>query len=187
MDHSNGAKPGTLIRYLPAPLQDDGFLARFLLIFEDVFRSIETVVDNLPEYFDPQLTPEGMLPWLASWLGLELDENWAVDKRRELTRRIAELYRCRGTRRALREHIAIYAGRPPLIVENFDGLRLGQDSVMGVNARIGSARPHHISVTVVAGESEVLDENVLRNIVEIEKPAHVTYDLALWRGERDPA
>ena len=40
-------------------------------------------------------------------------------------------------------------GQPPLIVENFSGLRLGQDGVLGVNSRLGALEPHTIGVTVV--------------------------------------
>jgi hypothetical protein len=62
-----------------------------------------------------------------------------------------------------------------LIVENFDGLRLGQDGAMGINARLGDVLECSLAVTVVSERPEELDEQVLRNIIETEKPAHVGY------------
>jgi phage tail-like protein len=174
---ANGLAPAvsSYLQYLPAPYQIDPFLGRFLLIFESVLDPIERTIDNVPHYLDPGTTPAELLPWLAGWLDSELDENWPLEKRRELVRWAAILYRWRGTRRALREHLRIYVGLPPLIVENFDGLRLGQDGAMGVNARLGEALECSIAVTVLAERPEELDEQVLRNIIETEKPAHVGY------------
>ncbi|MBV9353955.1 MAG: phage tail protein, partial [Chloroflexi bacterium] len=93
-------------------------------------------------------------------------------------------YRWRGTRRGLRQHLRLYVGQDPLIVENFDGLRLGQDGMLSVNARLGSggARPHWLTVTIVTDEPSQLDERILRLIIEVEKPAHVGYSLEVVRG-----
>jgi phage tail-like protein len=165
------------LQYLPTPYQDDGFMGRFLLIFESILSPIEQTIDGVASYFDPRLAPADWLPWLASWMGIELDENWPIERRRQLIARGAELLRIQGTRRGLREHIELYAGQPPLIVENFSGLRLGQDGLMGVNARLGEPQPHSIDVTVIA--ERVLDERVLRGIIETHKPAHVGYTLQI--------
>src|SRR4029077_9651773 len=111
------------LQYLPAPFHEEPFVGRFLLIFESILSPIERTIDNVASYFDPRLTPPEMLPWLASWVGLELDENWPLAQQRQLVLWATRLYRWRGTRRALREHLRLYTGRTPLIVENFDGLR----------------------------------------------------------------
>src|SRR5258708_4559670 len=172
------------LQYLPTPYQGDAFLGRFLRIFESILGPIEQTIDGVANYFDPYLTPVEMLPWLASWIGVELDENWPVAQRRELLVEAADLLRRQGTRRALREHLRLYVGQPPLIVENFSGLRLGQDGVLGVNSRLGALEPHTIGVTVVTDHD--VDERVLRGIVESHKPAHVGYTLELYRGDADP-
>ncbi len=172
------------VEYLPGPYQGDAFLGRFLMIFESVLAPIEQTIDGVANYFDPRLTPVEFLPWLASWLGMELDENLPVGKRRELLAESADLMRHQGTRFALREHLRLYAGRAPLIVENFSGLRLGQDGVMGVNSRIGTLEPHTLAVTVIADEN--LDEQALRRVVETEKPPHVAYTLEVFRADAQP-
>ena len=174
------------LQYLPAPFHADPFVGRFLLIFESILSPIERSIDNLASYFDPRLTPPELLPWLASWVGLELDENWPLAQQRQLVLWAARLYRWRGTRRALREHLRLYTGRTPLIVENFDGMRVGQDASLGVNSTLGAsgARPHWITVTVLSERPAELDERIVRQIIELEKPAHVGYTLQI-RGVTD--
>ena len=86
--HANGAEDYTQVssylQYLPAPYQGDLFLGRFLMIFESILSPLEGILDTLPYYFDPQTTPEELIPWLASWVSLELDESWTIERRREL-------------------------------------------------------------------------------------------------------
>jgi phage tail-like protein len=174
------------LQYLPAPFHGDPFVGRFLLIFESILSPIERTIDNVATYFDPRLTPPELLPWLASWVGLELDENWPLAQQRQLVLWATRLYRWRGTRRALREHLRLYTGRTPLIVENFDGMRVGQDASLGVNSTLGAggARPHWITVTVLSERPAELDERIVRQIIELEKPAHVGYTLQI-RGVTD--
>jgi phage tail-like protein len=160
-------------------------MRRFLLIFEAILGPIEGTIDNIARYLDPRLTPPELLPWLASWVGLELDENWPIAQQRQLVLWAATLYRWRGTRRGLREHLRLYTGRTPLIVENFPGLRVGQDAALGTNTRLGeSARPHWISVTVLTDRPDDVDERIVRQIIELEKPAHVGYTLEIREVER---
>ncbi len=177
-------QPSTYLQYLPTPYQGDAFLGRFLRIFESILGPIEETIDGVANYFDPHLTPIETLPWLASWIGVELDENWSVAQRRELLVEAADLLRRQGTRQALREHLRLYVGQPPLIVENFSGLRLGQDGVLGVNSRLGALEPHTIGVTVVTDHD--VDEQVLRGIIEAQKPSHVAYTLEVYRIDASP-
>jgi phage tail-like protein len=178
-DLANGVT-STYLQYLPAPFHADPFMRRFLLIFETILGPIERTIDNIAYYLDPRLTPPELLPYLASWVGLELDENWPLPQQRQLVLWAATLHRWRGTRRGLRQHLRLYTGRTPLIVETFDGLRVGQDAGLGVNTRLGDApRPHWIAITVLSDRPEELDERILRQIIELEKPAHIGYTLEI--------
>jgi phage tail-like protein len=172
------------VQYLPTPYQGDFFLGRFLQIFESILSPVEQTVDGVANYFDPRLTPTEFLPWLASWLGIELNENWTIEQRRELLTKAADLLRRQGTRRGMREYLRLYLGEAPLIVENFSGLRLGQDSLMGINSRIGALEPHTIEVTVVSDHE--IDEQVVRAIIESQKPTHVAYALQVHRTDTRP-
>jgi phage tail-like protein len=174
-----GQTVSSYLQYLPAPYQTDPFLGRFLLIFESILGPIEQTIDLLVHYLDPRLTPAELLPWLASWVGIELDDNWPLARRRELVYWAVTLYRWRGTRRGLRDHLRLYTGRTPLIVENFDGLRLDQDGTLGENAAMGEPRQNWIKVTVLSARPADLEERVIRQIIEFQKPAHVGYSLEI--------
>ena len=137
------------LEYLPALYRDDELMGQFLLIFESILKPIENTIDNSALYFDTMITPEPLLPWLASWLDLTLDQNWPVEKRRELVKSAAELYRWRGTRRGLAEYLRIYTGSVPQISEYIPGMTLNEETRLGVNTRIGSSGGgNHFTVTL---------------------------------------
>jgi len=72
---------------LPGIFQEDPFTVRFVSGFDDVLAPILSTLDCLPAYFDPSLAPEDFLGWLAGWVGLSLDENWPLERRRDLVAR----------------------------------------------------------------------------------------------------
>jgi phage tail-like protein len=182
-ESSTSFSTSSYLAYLPPPYEQDPFIRGFLLIIESILGPIEGMIDNLANYFDPRLAPAALLPWLASWVDIELDENWPLDRRRQLVAWAARLHRWRGTRRGLREYLRLYTGRTPLIVENFDGMRLDQDAQLGTTTRIGRGTPraHWITVTVLADDSAMLNESILRRIIEAQKPAGVGYTLEVQR------
>src|SRR5262245_9234930 len=105
-DHSSQAngtpvptgEVSSYVQYLPAPYQGDPVIGRFLQIFERSLAPIEQTIDGVANYFDPRLTPVEFLPWLASWIGVEIDENWPVARTREWLAEAADLMRRQGTR-----------------------------------------------------------------------------------------
>ncbi len=62
------------LEYLPAIYSQGDFMGRFLMIFESILGPMEGVIDNISHYFDAGTAPEELLPWLASWVNLALDE-----------------------------------------------------------------------------------------------------------------
>ena len=60
---------------------------------KSILEPLERTIDEIHHYFDPRLTPEAMLPWLATWVDLVLNEKWPLERRRALVRRAADLYR----------------------------------------------------------------------------------------------
>lgn len=177
---SRGPVPGlptdrsSYLKHLPAIYSTDDFIGRFLLIFESILSPLDRTVDNLHHYFDARLTPPDFLPWLASWLGLVLDERWPEAQRRELIRSAVDLYEWRGTRRGLAEFIRLYTGCPAEIVEH------------GPNGKAASgANPEdafRFTVRIVTPNPASVDRAMVQSIIDVEKPAHAGYTLEVVSG-----
>jgi phage tail-like protein len=156
------------LKYLPALYSADDFLGRFLLIVESILSPIERTIDNLGYYFDARLTPPEVLPWLASWLGLVLDERWPEQRRRDLIRAAVELYQWRGTRRGLSEFLRLYTGLTPEIIET------------AVDRRAASEHEAFRFVVRLRGpQAGSLDRALVETIIDAEKPAHAGYTLEI--------
>jgi phage tail-like protein len=172
--------PSRLLDYLPASYRDDALMGQFLRIFESILTPIENTVDNIPLYFDPRITPESVLPWLASWVDLALDPSWPLERRRELVKNAADLYRWRGTRRGLSEYLRIYTGTLPTILEYIPGMILDAKTQLGVNTLLGSSGTgHHFTVILDVPANSQIDVKVIREIIESQKPAHTIYTLEI--------
>ena len=78
------------------------FLLRFVSLFETFFGGIEGEIDGLSRLFDPQAAPKQLLPWLAGWLALELDEDWDEKRQRDAIAAAFDRYARRGTADGLR-------------------------------------------------------------------------------------
>ncbi len=109
------------LNYLPAIYRSDSqcsdFLLRFLSLFEALFSEVEDRIVDLSVLFDPVSTPSDLLPWLAGWLAVELDEDWDEEKQRQTIARAFELYGRRGTAEGLREGLRVFAGINAIIEE----------------------------------------------------------------------
>ncbi|HZI47361.1 MAG TPA: phage tail protein I, partial [Pyrinomonadaceae bacterium] len=106
---------------LPALYQTDpisrDFLLRFLALTETVFADLETKIARLPALFDPRATPKEFVRWLATWLGLDLDDRWDEQQKRRLIATAFERYGRRGTVAGLRESLQLFAGVTGIIQE----------------------------------------------------------------------
>lgn len=162
-----------LLEYLPAVFRSDAFLSRFLLIYQSILDPIEETIDNTHHYLDPGTTPAGFLPWLANWVGLDPDPELDESQQRDLIRRAVELHRWKGTRRGLREELRIRTGGRALIVENFDGMRLGQDASLGLNTNLGVRCDQFVAVTLATNGGRETSQQDADALVQELKPAHV--------------
>ncbi len=170
-------EPSRYLDYLPAMYRQDDFMGRFLLIFETIMAPLEGVVDQLPRYLDPTTCPAEILPYLAHWVALELDERWSMPRRRSLIKVAAELHRWRGTRRGLKTYLQVVTGVTPLLIENTDGSRLGADNRLGLNIRLGRPVEHYVKVTLPLAEGEAVDVTDVAALLDAEKPAHIIFSL----------
>lgn len=90
-----------LRRYLPDAYQLDpesaDFLDRYLANTEGLLTTLEGTIAHVQRIVDVDSAPSDYLDWLASWLGLLLDEEWSVAKRRFFLRNAPQWFRQRGT------------------------------------------------------------------------------------------
>jgi phage tail-like protein len=184
---------GRYLAYLPAFYEEDELMGRFLMLFESFWAPLTTQAGQMAYYFDPKYAPADMLPWLASWIGLNLDERWPEDRRRLMLSSAVTLFRRRGTKRGLQEYLEVFTGRKPQIIEHgANNFRLGPDARLGPSIALGTGnRPHTFQVILslppISGAPNEAERNRLEEqrrrmitaIIDAEKPAHTEYPLQL--------
>lgn len=157
----------SFVKYLPAIFQqrDDSpngkSLANFLLPFEQVLSEFEILLSGIDHYYDPKNTPERFLPWLASWVALELDDKWDEEKKRDQIAKAIGLYRRRGTVEGLKQSIAVYD--PDLQVSVVEQAMPGGMQI-GVASRIGGFDKGNLS-----------GERLLIQQMQREEPVYYDY------------
>lgn len=133
------------------------FLLRYLAIFEGFLGEIEARAVDRDLLLSPSASPDDGLEWLASFVGLTLDDRWAsapapcgqpsADARRRIIQEAAWLFRYRGTLPGLKRFIELYVGVPVIVIEKFRTRGAGavvlgdsdpfHNSIVGVGFRIG--------------------------------------------------
>jgi phage tail-like protein len=182
------------------------FLGRYLALFEGFLGELEGRATERATLVDPRGTPTEALRWLASFVGLVLDDRWPPSVCRTLIEEAMWLFRFRGTVGGLARFLEIVTGVPVVIVEQFrlrglGGAMLGDrgaafsNAIVGGGFRVGGAidttgetplegtladafrtHAHRFSVIVPA----VLDEEqhaVVTHILEEHRPAHTIFEL----------
>lgn len=161
-------------------------------IYEHMFGTIEQAIDENARYYDPASTPADFLPWLASWMAFTLDLDWPEARKRALLRRAVDLYRIRGTKRALALFLKLFTGYEPTIDENvwpFKGFRVETEARIGIDSVILPPvnLAHCYIITIPVAIDDVTPELVLRvhQIVSMEKPSHTNYYLKFLEEKGD--
>jgi phage tail-like protein len=112
---------------------DEDPLRRALFVFQHVMTTVSDRIDHLVDLTDPLLCEPKFLPWLASWVGFELDESLPVHQQRELVRRAIRLMRTRGTRSGMEEMVRVLTSAPVRVEERSvpKGAVLGKAHLIG--------------------------------------------------------
>lgn len=186
------AAKGRYLQYLPMIYEEDDVMGRFLMLFESFWAPIERQIDNVSHYFDPKMTTPAMLPFLASWVDLSLDDRWPDERQRQLLLSVAQLHRRRGTRRGMREMLEVYTGGSAIITEHSaNNFQLGKRALLGRSIALGRTnRPHTFTARLrlpaidapdeaVRAEREREREAAIRELIEKNKPAHASFQLKL--------
>ena len=152
-------------------------LAALLEAMEALHEPIEDVLGHLDAYFDPRRAPDEFVTLLASWVNLSsLLSGSAPDgtasgaslpsghgRLRELVANAAYLSQWRGTASGILRFLEIATGE--------SGFAIDED----VADDDGRPRAYHIRVVAPAPAERYRD--LIDRILELEKPAYVTYEL----------
>jgi phage tail-like protein len=157
---------------LPALYQQNGdFGLRLLGALEHVLDPIVALIDALPAHVSAGLAPLDLLDLFAAWLGVELDESWPPERRRELIRRAPELARRRGTRTGLELTLKIAFPDLPLRIEESGGITFGEQP-----AKRGKGGGPELVVYCDQPIDEARQAAVAR-VIDGARPVHVSYRL----------
>ena len=177
---------GGFLKYLPEIYESDDFTSRFLMLFESFWKPISSQIDHVETYFDPLLTPDDFLPWLASWLGLPIDNQLPIERNRMLIESAMELSQRRGTISAFKKYLEIYtAGHVEIVERRAKNFVLGNAS-LGVVVALGKKNsPNSVSIKLNIPMDELertkytpeMYQRKMNEIIRTQIPAHVTYDL----------
>jgi phage tail-like protein len=151
------------------------FLERALALLRVPYDREVELVGDLPRLFDAAAAPDGpdgpWLDWLADWVGAELDESWAGDKRRTTVAQAFEVFGRRGTRESLRHLVALYAGADVVVEEPATGPGLwaldSPSSPLGADTMLAPVSP----AGAVLGSSAIVNRATLESDDPRGRPA----------------
>lgn len=161
------------VEYLPGVFHRNEFLGRFLLIFENILRPMDRQIANLPAYFDPDTTTEELLDWLGEWVEIVFDDRVPVERRRVVVNNAVRIYRKRGTSAGLAEFIEAVTGVMP---------EVEQPTLAEVSGNPALAFTFTVRMTVT--EDSPVEEDLVRRLIEAQKPAFAAGELVFEREGR---
>jgi phage tail-like protein len=177
------------------------FLRRYLAMFAGQLQDMSRRAENRDILLNPAATASDALPWLASFLGMTLDERWSVESRRTVIAEAIDLWKRRGTIKGLSRFVEIVAGVRPIIIEKYrmrGGGMVGNpdapstSAILGAGFRVGGAvgvseeaaptedafETHaHRFTMLLPGALDDADLAMLDDLLELHRPAHTLFDM----------
>jgi phage tail-like protein len=152
-------------------------LSAILEVMESMHVPSEAILDHIEIFFDPYRAPDAFVPYIASWVDLAgiLDSprsqetssvcsiSTGIGRLREVTAAAVTLSKWRGTRKGLLLYLETATGLNGFTI---DEAAVGSD---------GKVIPFHLRI--VAPAASVEHRTLIQRIIDVEKPAYVTYDL----------
>ena len=154
-------------------------LTASLTVMEDLHAPSEEVLAHLDTFFDPRRTKDEFVPYLAFWTDLTklIDDSdnkedasylrasfpSGLGRLRELTANAAYLSQWRGTQKGLLLFLQTATGVTDFQIQENVDIK-------------GESKPFHMTVRASAEAKQYV--RLIERIIESEKPAYVTYQLA---------
>lgn len=180
------AGKGKYLGYLPEIYGADDFTSRFLMMFESFWKPITLQIDQVENYFDPDLTPNEFIPWLSSWVGIPVDTDLPVSRMRSLIRRSMYFYQFRGTSAALKSMLELYTGGNATILEHrAKNFVVGSEASLGPTTALGKEnKPDSVKVSLVVPRSELTRMNITEEMYQ-RKMTHIIQNLIPAHSDLD--
>jgi phage tail-like protein len=157
---------------LPGVYLEDPLAQRFTEGLDTVLAPVFVTLDCLDAYLNPWLTPRDLLPWLASWVGIELDETWPEDRQRAMVAAAARLHRDRGTHRGLVDYLQLFTGGEIEVNESGGARWSAEPGALPP----GEAVPR-LQVIVRVSDPNSVNRARLDRAVRDARPAHMPYQV----------
>jgi phage tail-like protein len=171
--------PTWMLDQLPVSMLDHDFFVRFVSIFQDMGSTLLEDADNLEHVASTTVAPSQMLPYLASWIGVEtIDDSQPESLQRRIVAGAAKTLTWRGTARGLRSYLELISEGPAEIEEG------------GGIWRAGDAPEDTAWVVMRVQSTGLLELTDFIDVVRDEVPAHVRAELyvgpdRVWTSEEE--
>lgn len=170
--HQPQRSPTWMLDQLPVQLVHQDFVRRFVSIFQELGSSLLEDADNIEHTVDATVAPAPMLPYLASWIGVEtIDDSQPESLQRRIVSGAAKTLTWRGTARGLRSFLELISEGPADVEEG------------GGIWRADEAPADTAWVVLRVRSTGLLDLDDFIDVVRDEVPAHVRAELYVG-GER---
>lgn len=119
-----------LLNQLPVAMVQEGFFRGFVSIFQEVASTYLQHADGIPHLTEFDVTPAPLLPWLGSWVGVDVvDPELDETRQRRLVATASRALAWRGTRKGLEAWLEVITDAP-VTIEDPGGVYAEGDSPM---------------------------------------------------------
>ncbi len=166
-----------IVRALPSIYQGHVFLDQFTGGLDEVWAADHCDLDCLHAYLDPALAPADFVHWLGGWVGLGLDEDWPVARRRRLVAAAVDMFAKRGTVAGLRREVELYTDGVAHVDD--PGGTFTSSAPGSSFDQVEHTRDRTVRVVVDVPDASTVNWNGLQEIIRSALPAHLPVEVEL--------
>jgi phage tail-like protein len=162
---------------LPSIYQGEMFIEQFTAGLDAVIAPTIASLDCLDAYIEPDVCPTDFLEWLGDWVGLRLEEDWSIDRRRRVVAAASDMFAKRCTIAGLRREIELYTDG---VVHVDDPGATHTSAVPGSSFSAGHrSTDRTVRVTVDVPDGESVNWAGLQELIRHAVPAHLPVEIEL--------